>query len=199
MRFEILYALMVFCFVSAITPGPNNLMLLSSGVNFGFQRTIPHMFGVALGFALMVGLVGAGLDAAFSRFPALLPAMRYAGAAYMLWLAAKLALAGPIGDMEYSGNPLNFLGAAAFQWINPKAWVIAVSALTAYAVSEDYTRSVVIVALIFGLVTLPCIAAWVLFGTAMRRVLSDPRFVRPFNIAMAALLVASIIPVIAEG
>ncbi len=199
MRFEILYALIVFCFVSAITPGPNNLMLLASGVNFGFQRTIPHMMGVDLGFALMVGLVGVGLDVVFSRFPTLLPAMRYAGAAYMLWLAARLALAGPIGDAEQRGNPLSFLAAAAFQWINPKAWAIAVSALTAYAVSENYTRSVAIVAVVFGLVTAPCIALWVLFGTAMRRVLSNPRFVRPFNIAMAALLIASIIPVLAEG
>jgi threonine/homoserine/homoserine lactone efflux protein len=198
MRFEILYALMVFCFVSAITPGPNNLMLLASGVNFGFQRTIPHMMGVDLGFALMVGLVGIGLDIVFSRFPALLPTMRYAGAAYMLWLAVRLALAGPIGNAEQRGNPLSFLTAAAFQWINPKAWAIAVSALTAYAVSENYTRSVAIVALVFGLVTAPCIALWVLFGTAMRRVLSNPRFVRPFNIAMAALLIASIIPVFTE-
>ena len=173
-------------------------MLLTSGVNFGFRRTIPHMLGVGLGFALMVGLVGIGLDAIFSRFPALLPAMRYAGAAYMLWLAAKLALAGPVGETEQRGRPLGFLAAAAFQWINPKAWLIAVSALTAYAVSENYTRSVVIVALVFGLVTAPCIALWVLFGTAMRRVLSNPRFVRPFNIAMALLLVASIIPVLAE-
>ena len=199
MRFEILYALVVFCLVSSITPGPNNLMLLASGVNFGFRRTIPHMLGVALGFALMVGRVGVGLDATFSRFPALLPAMRYIGAAYLLWLAIKLALAGPIGDTQYSGRPLGFLGAAAFQWINPKAWVIAVSALTAFAVSENYTLSIVIVALVFGLVTLPCIVVWVLFGTAMRRVLSNPRFVRPFNIAMALLLVASIVPVLTEG
>lgn len=198
MRFEILYALIVFCFVSAITPGPNNLMLLASGVNFGFQRTIPHMMGVGLGFALMVGLVGVGLDAVFSRFPALLPTMRYAGAAYMLWLAIRLALAGPIGDADYSGNPLGFFGAAAFQWINPKAWVIAISALTAYAVSDNYSRSVAVVALVFGIVTLPCVALWVLFGTAMRRALSNPRFVRPFNLAMAALLVASIVPVLAE-
>ena len=198
MRFEILYALIVFCFVSAITPGPNNLMLLASGVNFGFQRTIPHMMGVDLGFALMVGLVGIGLDIVFARFPALLPAMRYAGAAYMLWLAVRLALAGPIGDAQQRGNPLSFLAAAAFQWINPKAWAIAISALTAYAVSGNYTRSVAIVALVFGLVTAPCIALWVLFGTAMRRVLSNPRFVRPFNIAMAALLIASIIPVFSE-
>ncbi len=120
MRFEILYALIVFCFVSAITPGPNNLMLLASGVNFGFQRTIPHMMGVDLGFALMVGLVGIGLDIVFARFPALLPAMRYAGAAYMLWLAVRLALAGPIGDAQQRGNPLSFLAAAAFQWINPR-------------------------------------------------------------------------------
>jgi threonine/homoserine/homoserine lactone efflux protein len=199
MRFGILYALALFSFVSAITPGPNNLMLLSSGVNFGFRRTIPHMLGVDLGFAIMVGLVGVGLDALFSRFPALLPTMRYAGAAYMLWLAAKLALAGPVGEARYSGRPLGFLSAAAFQWINPKAWVIAISALTAYAVSENYTQSVLIVALVSGFVTAPCIAAWVLFGTAMRRVLSNPRFVRPFNITMALLLVASIVPVLTEG
>jgi threonine/homoserine/homoserine lactone efflux protein len=199
MRFGILYALIVFCFVSSITPGPNNLMLLTSGVNFGFRRTIPHMLGVGLGFALMVALVGVGLDVIFSRFPSLLPTMRYLGAAYMLWLAGKLALAGPIGEADYRGNPLGFFGAAAFQWINPKAWVIAVSALTAYAVSEDYTRSVVIVALVFGIVTMPCIVAWVSFGTAMRRVLANPRFIRPFNITMALLLAASIIPVLTEG
>src|ERR1700727_1175009 len=114
MRFGILYALIVFCFVSAITPGPNNLMLLSSGVNFGFRRSIPHMLGVALGFVLMIVLVGIGLDALFSKFPWLLPAMRYAGAAYLLWLAIKLALAGPIGESEYRGKPLSFLSAAAF-------------------------------------------------------------------------------------
>jgi threonine/homoserine/homoserine lactone efflux protein len=199
MRFEMLYALAVFCFVAAITPGPNNLMLLASGVNFGFRRTIPHMLGIDLGFALMVALVGIGLDAVFSRFPALLPAMRWLGAAYMLWLAVAIARAGPAGDADYRGRPLGFLAAAAFQWINPKAWVMAVSALTAYAVSADYTRSVLIVAAVFGVVTIPCIALWASFGTAMRRVLADPRYVRPFNVAMALLLVASIIPVFMEG
>jgi threonine/homoserine/homoserine lactone efflux protein len=198
MRLQIFYALLVFSFVSAITPGPNNLMLLTSGVNFGFRRSIPHMLGVGLGFAIMVGLVGIGLDALFSQFPQLLPTMRWLGAAYLLWLAFKLAMAGPVGETEYRGKPLGFFGAAAFQWINPKAWVIAVSALTAYAVSENYTRSVLVVALVSGIVSLPCIAAWVLFGTAMRRVLSNPRFVRPFNITMALLLVASIIPVLTE-
>ena len=198
MRFEILYALLAFSFVSAITPGPNNLMLMTSGLNFGFRRTIPHMLGVGLGFAIMVGLVGLGLDALFAQFPALLPTMRYLGAAYLLWLAIKLAMAGPVSETESSGKPLSFLGAAAFQWINPKAWVIAVSALTAYAVSENYTYSVVVVALVSGIVSLPCIAAWVTFGAAMRRVLGNPRFVRPFNITMALLLIASIIPVLTE-
>jgi threonine/homoserine/homoserine lactone efflux protein len=173
-------------------------MLMTSGLNFGFRRTVPHMLGVGLGFAIMVGLVGLGLDALFARFPALLPTMRYLGAAYLLWLAIKLAMAGPVSETESSGKPLSFLGAAAFQWINPKAWVIAVSALTAYAVSENYTRSVIVVALVSGIVSMPCIAAWVTFGTAMRRVLSNPRFVRPFNIAMALLLVASIVPVLTE-
>lgn len=199
MRLEILTALVLFCFVAAITPGPNNMMLLASGVNFGFRRTIPHMLGIDVGFAVMVALVGLGLDALFARLPALLPAMRWAGAAYMLWLAFNLARAGPAREGASAGRPLGFFGAAAFQWINPKAWVMIVSALTAYAAPRDYLRSVAIVALVFGTVTLPCIAAWASFGAAMRRVLADPRFVRPFNIAMALLLVASIAPVLFEN
>ena len=198
MRFEVLYALILFCFVSGVTPGPNNMMLMSSGVNHGFRRTLPHLLGVVLGFSLMVALIGLGLDAIFTRFPLLLPIMRYVGAAYMLWLAWKIANSGPVRDGEARGRPLGFFGAAAFQWINPKAWVIAISALTDYAVSTDYTISVIAVALTYLAVGLPSSGAWVMFGAAMRKLLSDPKRVRPFNWTMAALLVASVGPVLWE-
>ena len=198
MRLEVLYALILFCFVSGVTPGPNNMMLMSSGVNHGFRRTLPHLLGVVLGFSLMVALIGLGLDAIFTRFPWLLPMMRYVGAAYMLWLAWKIANSGPVREGEIRGRPLGFFGAAAFQWINPKAWVIAISALTAYAVSADYTISVLAVALTYLVIGLPSSGAWVMFGAAMRKLLSDPKRVRPFNWTMAALLVASVGPVLWE-
>ena len=199
MRSDVFTAMAAFCFVSGVTPGPNNLMLMTSGVNFGFRRTLPHLLGVVVGFCLMVALVGLGLDAVFSRFPALLPAMRYLGVAYMLWLAGKIALAGPVRDGESRGAPLGFFGAAAFQWINPKAWVIAVSALTAYSVVDDYTRNVLIVALAYLAIGLPSSGSWALLGSAMRRALGDPRVARPFNIGMGLLLAASIVPVFFEG
>jgi len=192
MRQDVLYALILFCFVSGVTPGPNNLMLMNSGVNFGFRRTLPHLLGVVFGFALMVALIGLGLDAAFSRFPRLLPIMRWAGAAYMLWLAWRIANSGPVREGDGGRRPLGFFGAAAFQWINPKAWSIAIGALTAYSVSEDYAISVVVVAASYLLIGLPGSGAWVVFGVAMRKALADPRRARPFNLSMAALLVASI-------
>jgi threonine/homoserine/homoserine lactone efflux protein len=198
MRTDVLTAMAAFCFVSGVTPGPNNLMLMTSGVNFGFRRTVPHLLGVVCGFCLMVALVGLGLDAIFTRFPALLPAMRYLGAAYMLWLAWKIASAGPARESESGGKPLGFFGAAAFQWINPKGWVIAVSALTAYSVVDDYTRNVFIVAFAYLAIGLPSSGSWALLGSSMRRALGDPRIARAFNWTMAALLVASIVPVLYE-
>jgi threonine/homoserine/homoserine lactone efflux protein len=198
MRTDVLAAMTAFCFVSGVTPGPNNLMLMTSGVNFGFRRTLPHLVGVVIGFSLMVALIGFGLDAIFSRFPTLLPTMRYLGAAYMLWLAWKIAGAGPVRDGERRGAPLGFLGAVAFQWINPKGWVMAVSALTAYAVVDDYARNVAIVAIAYLLIGLPSSGAWALLGSSMRRALADPRVARPFNWTMAALLAASIATVFVE-
>ena len=198
MRTDVLAAMTAFCFVAAATPGPNNLMLMTSGVNFGFRRTLPHLIGVVLGFTLMVALVGFGLDAIFSRFPALLPAMRYLGAAYMLWLAFKIATAGPLREGGSGGAPLGFFAAAAFQWVNPKAWVMAVGALTAYSVVDDYARNVAIVALSYLVVGFPSSGAWAALGASMRRALADPRVARPFNLTMAALLVASIATVFVE-
>lgn len=198
MRFDVASALALFCFVAGVTPGPNNMMLMSSAVNFGVRRTLPHLFGVILGFSAMTALVGFGLDALFLRFPHLLPMMRWAGAAYLLWLAWRIANSGPAHESAAGGRPLGFLGAAAFQWINPKAWVAAIGALTAYSVSDDYTTSVIAVALAFAVIGLFAASTWVLFGAGMRNLLSDPRRVRPFNWTMAALLTASIVPIFWE-
>ncbi|MGI3899029.1 MAG: LysE family translocator [Janthinobacterium lividum] len=194
----LLWGLTVFCFVSSITPGPNNLMLMSSGVNFGVRRTLPHMTGVALGFVLMVALVGLGLAGLFSRYPALLVAMKWIGAAYMVWLAVKLARATPIKAGEAKGRPITFVQAAAFQWINPKAWIMALTAVATYSDPADYTRTVLMVALVFGMTTLPCVATWVFFGTALRHALQRPAILRAFNWTMGFLLIASLYPVFTE-
>lgn len=198
MQAALFWGLALFCFVSSITPGPNNLMLMTSGVNFGVRRTLPHMLGVALGFLLMVALVGLGLAGLFTRYPALLIGMKWVGAAYMVWLALKLARAAPVKTGEATGRPVTFLQAAAFQWINPKAWIMALTAVATYADPADYTRTVLVVALVFGLVTLPCVAAWVVFGTALRHALQRPVILRAFNWTMGALLIASLYPVFTE-
>ena len=174
-------------------------MLMTSGVKYGFGRTLPHLIGVILGFALMIAVVGFGLDVIFERFPIALPTIRVAGSLYMLWLALKIALAKPIGQVEPGGRPIGFLAAAGFQWVNPKAWVMALSALSTYAgIVDDYSRSVLLTASLCGLIAVPCSAAWALFGASLSRLLRDPRVTRPFNWTMAALLIASIAPTLFE-
>ena len=199
MPLNLVLAFLMFAFVASVTPGPNNLMLLSSGVNFGFRRTIPHMFGIGIGFTVMVALVGFGLGEILTRSPAIYTALKFGGGAYMLWLAVNLALSGPLGPRGAEvGAPLTFLQAAAFQWVNPKGWTMAVTAAAAYTVPQNYTLSVLIVALGFGAVGMPCIASWALFGSAMSDVLRDARRARIFNGVMAVLLVASLAPLLFE-
>lgn len=199
MESHLFLALISFAFVASVTPGPNNLMLLASGVNFGWKRTLPHMFGIGIGFTLMVALVGFGLGEVFKRVPVLYTLLKYAGAAYMLYLAYKIARSGPVGEGEAQGKPLNFWQAAAFQWINPKAWVMAVYAISSYTSPQNYLSSVLFVALTFGIINLPSISLWAFFGVAMQRFLSNPKIIRIFNLTMALLLAASIWPIIAEA
>ena len=174
-------------------------MLMTSGVKYGLGRTLPHLAGVILGFGLMIAIVGLGLDILFERFPQILPVMRVAGAVYMIWLALRIALAKPISEVEAGGRPIGFLAAAGFQWVNPKAWVMALSALATYAgVVDGYTSSVLFIAGLCALIAIPCSGVWMVFGASLRRLLMDPRVVRPFNWTMAALLVASIAPTLFE-
>jgi threonine/homoserine/homoserine lactone efflux protein len=196
---ETLWALTAFAFVASITPGPNNLMLMTSGVKYGFGRTLPHLVGVILGFALMIAVVGLGLGVLFSRYAQVLPTMRIVGALYMVWLALKIALARPLSEAEPGGRPIGFFAAAGFQWINPKAWAMALGALAAYAgVVDSYAGGVLLIAALCALIAVPCCFAWTLFGASLSRLLRDPGVGRPFNWAMAALLIASIAPAIFE-
>lgn len=199
MSIELLGALAVFCAVTLFTPGPNNVMLMTSGLNYGFARTIPHLLGVDLGFAFMVALVGLGLGAVFTAYPVLYTVLKYAGAAYLLYLAWAIAISGPMKeDAGSSGRPLTFLEAALFQWVNPKAWVMTVGAISAYAQVAAFPWNVVIITAMFGALGLASCVVWVLFGSGLRHVLTTPWAVRAFNVVMALTLVASLWPVLAD-
>lgn len=194
---DLLTAFILFAFVSSITPGPNNTMLLASGVNFGVRRTIPHAMGVSIGFMVMVLAVGLGLGEVFKLYPVAYTVLRYTGAAYLLYLAWKIATSGPLSPAEPgSRKPLGFWGAAAFQWVNPKAWVMAVGAITTYTPAQGYLFNVVVIACVFAIVNLPSVCIWVMFGSALRGLLQNPRWLMAFNLLMAALLVLSLYPLL---
>ncbi len=191
MTYEMILALAGFALATSITPGPNNLMLMASGANFGFRRTLPHMLGISLGHMLMIVLVGLGLNQLFVAFPALEMVMKVASVAYLLFLAWKIANATPPGDGAAKGTPLTFVQAALFQWVNPKSWFMALTAITVYASSQELVP-VMIVAAIFAAVNLPSVSTWTIMGQQIRRVLTSEARLRAFNWTMAALLVASL-------
>jgi threonine/homoserine/homoserine lactone efflux protein len=196
MTAELMLAFASFAFVGSITPGPNNAMLLASGLNYGFRRTVPHIAGISLGCVAMLVLVGLGLGAVFEAVPVLYTALRYVGAAYLLWLAWNIARSGPMADRQASGRPMTFWQAAAFQWVNPKAWILVVGAVGTYAPRDGFELNVAVLAVLFGMVNAPSICVWAGFGTMLRPLLADPRRVRMFNVAMAALLVLSLLPIL---
>lgn len=196
---DLLLAFALFAFVTSVTPGPNNMMLLASGVNFGFSRTIPHMLGICIGFFLLVLGVGLGLGSAFTAWPVLYTILRYAGAAYLLYLAWKIATSGPASDSNaQQGEPQSFVGAALFQWVNPKAWIMAIGAISTYTPMQGYFTNVIIISAVFALINLPSVGIWAGFGSLLRNVLRDPLGLRVFNGVMAVLLVASLYPLFAS-
>jgi threonine/homoserine/homoserine lactone efflux protein len=195
MTYDLFLALLGFAFVTSVTPGPNNMMLLASGVNFGLRRTLPHMLGITLGHSLMVFLVGLGIAGIFTAWPPALTGLKVLSVAYMLWLAWKIAQSGAPGEGKARPQPFSFVQAAAFQWVNPKAWAMSLGAVTAY-VAQPSALAYLAVAATFAAVNLPSVAVWAAAGQGLRRWLSVPSRLRAFNWAMAALLVASLYPVI---
>ncbi len=196
MSADTLLALILFAFATSITPGPNNMMLFASGVNFGFRRTIPHMFGIGAGFLSLLLGVGLGLGALLSAYPPAFIALKVAGGLYLLWIAWKIGSSRSMGEGESKARPMTFLSAAAFQWVNPKAWVMAITAMAVYPNPEQYALTVAIVALVFAAVNVPSVSTWAGFGSALREWLSVPVRLKWFNITMALLLVLSLWPML---
>ena len=201
MSHQLLFAFIVFAIVMFFTPGPNNIMLLSSGLTYGFRPTLPHVAGVTFGFAFMVGLVGLGLGTIFIAYPILQTILKWGGVVYLVYLAAAIAMAEPVKPEEGGRRkgPMTFFGAAMFQWINAKGWVMVISTITAYAAIAAFPWNIAIqvaIGLILG--TFSCLT-WAMFGSALRPLLSSRRMVRTFNLIMAILLLASLIPVFMEA
>ena len=197
---ELISAFALFAFVSSITPGPNNTMLLASGVNFGFRRTIPHALGISFGFMFLVLAVGLGLGGVFKAVPMAYTVLRYLGAAYLLYLAWKIATSSAMSDdIDGKRKPMTFLAAAVFQWVNPKAWVMALGAITTYTPAEGYFTNVLVIAVVFAVVNLPSVCVWAGCGTGLRNVLREPRWLKLFNRSMAGLLVLSLYPMFFAG
>ena len=201
MSHQLLFAFVVFAIVMFFTPGPNNIMLLSSGLTYGFRPTLPHVAGVTFGFAFMVAMVGLGLGTIFIAYPILQTILKWGGVVYLVYLAAAIAMAEPVKPEEGGRRkgPMTFFGAAMFQWINAKGWVMVISTITAYAAIAAFPWNIAIqvaIGLILG--TFSCLT-WAMFGSALRPLLSSRRMVRTFNLIMAILLLASLIPVFMEA
>lgn len=198
MNAEILTALAIFAFVSSITPGPNNLMLMNSGANYGFKRTLPHALGVGIGFTVMVALVGLGIMQLFDIFPISYQILKVLSIVYLLYLAGKIAMSNSSIETDNSNaKPFTFMQAAMFQWVNPKAWTMALTAISVYAPTKSL-GAVLFVSLVFGLVNFPCISGWVVLGQKMQAFLTNKKRLRVFNGSMAALLVLSLYPVLLD-
>lgn len=200
MTLDILFTLILFAVVTSITPGPNNFMLLASGVNYGFTRTIPHMLGIGGGFLALLLAVGFGLGALFERVPMLFLALKIAGGAYLLYLAYRIAFSRSLSrgkeEGDEDGRPMTFVEAALFQWVNPKAWVMAVAAMATYTDPSNFFISVLLVGLVFAVTNVPCVGLWAGFGVALRGWLSDPARLKWFNITMGVLLVICLWPML---
>jgi threonine/homoserine/homoserine lactone efflux protein len=194
---DLLLAASLFALVSSITPGPNNTMILASGVNFGLRRSLRHLAGICLGFGFMLVMVGLGLHQVLETYPAVLATLRWVGATYLVWLAYKLATAAPPHpDAASTTQPMGFWAAAAFQWVNPKAWVMAMTAMSTYLPGNAVALQVLLLAGLFVLINAPCVTCWAAFGSSMRQLLQDRFRLRVFNMTMAAALVGSLYPLL---
>jgi threonine/homoserine/homoserine lactone efflux protein len=197
---QLLLAFILFAVVMFITPGPNNIMVLSSGLTYGFRRTVPHIAGITIGVAFMVATVGLGFGTVFLAYPVLQTVLKYAGAAYLVYLAVMIALSGPPKPGAQDGRgPMTFWGAALFQWVNVKGWVMVIGTITAYAAIARFPLNVAIQTMLCLPLGVVSTALWTLFGSALRPVMTSERAVRAFNVVMALLLLASLYPVFADA
>ena len=196
---EFYLAIFLFGLTAGITPGPNNIMLMTSGMNFGIKSSIPHVLGVCIGFPVMVILIGLGFSIIFDLYPILHEVIKVLGLAYLLYLSWLIASATPETLESDKSKPFSFLQAALFQWVNPKAWVIATGAISAFTtLADDIHWQVLIIAGIFFIAAIISSTSWLVFGRGIKQFLQSPKQQRMFNISMALLLVASVFPVIQQ-
>lgn len=192
---ELLITIFIFASSATITPGPNNIMLMTSGLNFGISKSLPHYLGICIGFPVMVMLIGFGFGFIFERFPVIHTFIRFIGIAYLLFLSWKIANSSPSPLNVKDAKPFSFFQAALFQWVNPKAWIMATSAVAAFTTGNaDIFLQVLVIALIFLAVAFPSTGLWLFFGVWLKKILKAPSHQRAFNISMAGLLVLSITP-----
>jgi threonine/homoserine/homoserine lactone efflux protein len=196
----LLMAFVLFAAVMFFTPGPNNIMVLSSGLTYGFRRTLPHIAGITIGFAFMVGAVGLGFGTIFLAYPVLQTILKYAGAAYLIYLAVVIAMSEPVTPgQDNRRGPMTFWGAAMFQWVNVKGWVMVIGTITAYAGIASFPWNIVIQVALSLLLGVASTSTWTLSGSSLRSLMTSPRAVRAFNIVMAVLLLASLYPVFMDA
>ncbi|MDV5167807.1 LysE family translocator [Photobacterium rosenbergii] len=191
MEYQHLFALVTFAFVSTVTPGPNNIMLMTSGANVGFFRTIPHMMGIIFGFSFMVILVGIGLVGVFHSYPVLHEVLQAVSVIYLLYLAFNIAKSRPTLSDSTQYKPMTFFSAAGFQWVNPKGWTMAITTVSIYNTTSDW-RGIALISLVFAIVNIPSVSIWTFAGRQLQSLLQQPTKMRYFNFAMAGLLVASL-------
>lgn len=197
MPLEQLLALIGFVVVMTGTPGPNNMMLLASGANFGFRRSLPHIFGITVGCQILLFAVALGIGQLLIRYPLFDSALKIlCGMAliYLAWTLVRPTRLLPASAEIKVARPLTFWQAAMFQWVNPKAWLMMITAIATYTQPAAMLTSLLVIALLFVLVGIPCISTWNLFGASLRRLLQDARRARVFNIVMAVLLLGSMYP-----
>jgi threonine/homoserine/homoserine lactone efflux protein len=200
MSHSLLIAFVVFAAVMYFTPGPNNIMVLSSGLTYGFRPTVPHIAGITIGCAFMVAAVGLGFGTVFVAYPFLQTILKYAGAAYLIYLAAVIAMAEPVTPgQDNRRGPMTFWGAVLFQWVNVKGWVMVIGTITAYAGIASFPWNIVIQAVLCLLLGVVSTSIWALSGSSMRSLMTSPRAVRAFNIVMAVLLLGSLYPVFMDA
>jgi threonine/homoserine/homoserine lactone efflux protein len=193
------FSMILFAVSTAVTPGPNTLLAMLSGLNFGIAKSLPLLFGISIGFSLMLFLVGIGLGQILTLYPTLSLIVNIAGLTYLLYLAWKIATSSVDNQQRKQTKPLNFFKGVLFQWVNPKAWVVCISAVSVYTTSGDlYFMQTTVLASIFLLIGLPCVGCWVMFGALLRQQLKHTRFIRGLNVAMALLLLTSIAPMLID-
>ena len=196
---EIYLAIIIFAASTTVTPGPNNIMIMTSGLNYGVKNSIPHLLGISFGFPAMVIMVGLGFSVVFEMYPLFHEVIKVLGVAYLLYLAWLIASSSPTSLEVENSKPLSFTQAALFQWINPKAWVMATGAVSAYtSIASDIFSQVIFIALAFFIVAFPCVGIWLVFGVGLKKYLNSPKHQKIFNLSMALLLIGSVFPVLKE-